>query len=64
MTHYAIEAVAGISCYTPAIFEGVHAIKPSERGELEISDDRGFLIDLLRSDESMFEALGQVYMTG
>jgi len=38
-------AVAGIYCYTPAIFEAVHAIQPSARGELEISDAHQYLID-------------------
>jgi glucose-1-phosphate thymidylyltransferase len=38
-------AVAGIYCYTPTIFEAVHAIKPSARGELEISDAHQYLID-------------------
>jgi glucose-1-phosphate thymidylyltransferase len=38
-------AVAGIYCYTEAIFEAVHAIQPSMRGELEISDAHQYLID-------------------
>jgi glucose-1-phosphate thymidylyltransferase len=38
-------AVAGIYCYTEAIFEAVHAIQPSARGELEISDAHQYLID-------------------
>jgi glucose-1-phosphate thymidylyltransferase len=38
-------AVAGIYCYTAAIFEAVHAIQPSARGELEISDAHQYLID-------------------
>jgi glucose-1-phosphate thymidylyltransferase len=38
-------AVAGIYCYTEAIFEAVHAIHPSARGELEISDAHQYLID-------------------
>jgi dTDP-4-dehydrorhamnose 3,5-epimerase len=29
-----------------------------------LPDDRGFLMELLRSDESVFEAFGQVYITG
>jgi hypothetical protein len=29
-----------------------------------IPDDRGFLMELLRSDEPVFEAFGQVYITG
>jgi glucose-1-phosphate thymidylyltransferase len=38
-------AVAGIYCYTAAIFEAVHAVRPSDRGELEISDAHQYLID-------------------
>ncbi len=38
-------AVAGIYCYTDAIFEAVHAISPSGRGELEISDAHQYLLD-------------------
>jgi glucose-1-phosphate thymidylyltransferase len=38
-------AVAGIYCYTKAIFEAVHAIRPSARGELEISDAHQYLIE-------------------
>jgi glucose-1-phosphate thymidylyltransferase len=38
-------AVAGIYCYTAAIFKAVHAIHPSPRGELEISDDHRYLIE-------------------
>jgi glucose-1-phosphate thymidylyltransferase len=38
-------AVAGIYCYTGAIFEAVHAIRPSARGELEISDAHQYLLD-------------------
>jgi dTDP-4-dehydrorhamnose 3,5-epimerase len=29
-----------------------------------IPDDRGFLMELLRADEPIFEAFGQVYITG
>jgi dTDP-4-dehydrorhamnose 3,5-epimerase len=29
-----------------------------------LPDDRGFLMELLRSDEAVFEAFGQVYITG
>jgi glucose-1-phosphate thymidylyltransferase len=38
-------AVAGIYCYDEVIFEAVHAIQPSVRGELEISDAHQYLID-------------------
>jgi glucose-1-phosphate thymidylyltransferase len=38
-------AVAGIYCYTKAIFEAVYAIHPSSRGELEISDAHQYLIE-------------------
>jgi glucose-1-phosphate thymidylyltransferase len=38
-------AVAGIYCYTAAIFKAVHAIQPSARGELEISDAHQYLIE-------------------
>ncbi len=38
-------AVAGIYLYDSHIFEAVHAIKPSARGELEISDAHQYLID-------------------
>ena len=38
-------AVAGIYCYGDAIFEAVHAISPSARGELEISDAHQTLLD-------------------
>ncbi|MGO9482289.1 MAG: glucose-1-phosphate thymidylyltransferase [Candidatus Kryptoniota bacterium] len=38
-------AVAGIYIYDKNIFEAVNAIKPSERGELEISDAHQYLID-------------------
>ncbi|MEW6323755.1 MAG: dTDP-4-dehydrorhamnose 3,5-epimerase family protein [Nitrospirota bacterium] len=29
-----------------------------------LSDDRGFLMEMLRSDEPMYERFGQVYITG
>jgi len=38
-------AVAGIYCYGAAIFEAVHAIHPSARGELEISDAHQYLLE-------------------
>ncbi|MFQ5597143.1 MAG: glucose-1-phosphate thymidylyltransferase [Nitrospiria bacterium] len=38
-------AVTGIYIYSPHIFEAVHAIEPSARGELEISDAHQYLID-------------------
>jgi glucose-1-phosphate thymidylyltransferase len=38
-------AVAGIYLYDSSIFEAVNAIKPSARGELEISDAHQYLID-------------------
>jgi glucose-1-phosphate thymidylyltransferase len=38
-------AVAGIYLYNKSIFEAVKAIKPSARGELEISDAHQYLID-------------------
>ena len=38
-------AVAGIYFYDGAIFEAVNAIRPSARGELEISDAHQYLID-------------------
>jgi glucose-1-phosphate thymidylyltransferase len=38
-------AVTGIYVYGPPIFEAVHAIQPSRRGELEISDAHQFLIE-------------------
>ncbi|MDD3807865.1 MAG: glucose-1-phosphate thymidylyltransferase, partial [Candidatus Marinimicrobia bacterium] len=37
-------AVTGIYLYNESIFEAVHAIKPSPRGELEISDAHQYLI--------------------
>ncbi len=38
-------AVTGIYIYNQHIFEAVHAIQPSARGELEISDAHQYLID-------------------
>ena len=38
-------AVAGIYIYDSSIFEAVNKIKPSSRGELEISDAHQYLID-------------------
>ncbi len=38
-------AVTGIYLYDPAIFEAVNNIKPSARGELEISDAHQYLLD-------------------
>ncbi|MBI4573428.1 MAG: glucose-1-phosphate thymidylyltransferase [candidate division NC10 bacterium] len=38
-------AVTGIYVYDTPIFEAVHAIQPSARGELEISDAHQYLID-------------------
>lgn len=38
-------AVAGIYLYDHKIFEAVHNLKPSARGELEISDAHQYLID-------------------
>lgn len=38
-------AVAGIYVYDSTIFEAVNAIKPSARGELEISDAHQYLLD-------------------
>jgi len=38
-------AVAGIYLYDSSIFEAVNNIKPSERGELEISDAHQYLLD-------------------
>jgi len=29
-----------------------------------LSDDRGFLMEMLREDEAIFERFGQVYLTG
>ena len=42
-------AVAGIYLYNRSIFEAVKAIRPSARGELEISDAHQYLIDHGRS---------------
>jgi glucose-1-phosphate thymidylyltransferase len=38
-------AVTGIYLYGPAIFEAARAIRPSARGELEISDAHQYLLD-------------------
>lgn len=38
-------AVTGIYLYDQTIFEAVNSIKPSDRGELEISDAHQYLID-------------------
>jgi glucose-1-phosphate thymidylyltransferase len=38
-------AVTGIYVYAPPIFEAVRAIRPSGRGELEISDAHQYLLD-------------------
>jgi glucose-1-phosphate thymidylyltransferase len=38
-------AVTGIYVYDAPIFEAVHAIRPSARGELEISDAHQYLLD-------------------
>jgi glucose-1-phosphate thymidylyltransferase len=38
-------AVTGIYVYAAPIFEAVHAIRPSARGELEISDAHQYLLD-------------------
>ncbi len=38
-------AVTGIYVYDTPIFEAVHAIRPSPRGELEISDAHQYLLD-------------------
>jgi glucose-1-phosphate thymidylyltransferase len=38
-------AVTGIYVYGPRIMEAVHAIEPSARGELEISDAHQYLLD-------------------
>ncbi|MBI3328681.1 MAG: glucose-1-phosphate thymidylyltransferase [Nitrospinae bacterium] len=56
-------AVAGIYCYTEAIFEAVHAIRPSARGELEISDAHQYLLDQGRR-VSFSEATGWWKDTG
>jgi glucose-1-phosphate thymidylyltransferase len=56
-------AVTGIYCYTPTIFEAVHAIKPSARGELEIFDAHLYLIEHSRR-VSFSEATGWWKGTG
>lgn len=38
-------AVTGIYVYAAPIFEAVHAVRPSARGELEISDAHQYLLD-------------------
>jgi glucose-1-phosphate thymidylyltransferase len=45
-------ALVGVYMFTPAIFEAAHSIKPSGRGELEITDAIDALIDAGRRVES------------
>lgn len=41
------------------MIQGVH-VKPLKL----LPDDRGFLMEILRSDDALFEAFGQIYITG
>ncbi len=45
-------ALVGVYMFTPAIFEAAHSIKPSGRGELEITDAIDALIDADKRVES------------
>src|SRR5262245_20432038 len=45
-------ALVGVYMFTPAIFEAAHSIKPSGRGELEITDAIDALIETERVVES------------